>query len=100
MSAKAACPAVPFGVAVSTVNRDRQFLATDRAEALADTPESKELAIAEARTAARSRLMQDKNVPKSANGDAVRTAEGYVHVTMRISEADASRRRVGYRNAT
>ena len=98
MSGKAACPAVPVGVAITTVDRDRQFLATDRAAALADTPESEELAIAEARLAARSRLMQDKTVPKTANGplravkeDAICTAEGYVYVTMRMSEADMRR---------
>lgn len=60
---EAACPAIPIGVTVTTVNNDRQFLVTDRAAALADTAESKELAIAEARLAARSRLRQDKSVP-------------------------------------
>lgn len=98
MSVEAACPAVPVGVAVTTVHHDRQFLAMDRAALLSDTAESEELAIAEARLAARSRLMQDKTVPKTANGrlravmeDAVCTTEGHVYVTMRMSEADIHR---------
>jgi hypothetical protein len=96
--AKAVCPIIPVGVSVTALDVDRQFIATDRAVLLSDTAESEELAIAEARLAARSRLMQDKTVPKTANGclravkeDAVCTAEGYVYVTMRMSEADMRR---------
>lgn len=97
-NAFAECPAYPVGITVKTRGTDRLFYATDRAEALADSDESRSLAAAEARVSARARLLKNKDVPKSSGGrlrGAVEvfrcSIDEFVYETLLVDEANARR---------
>jgi hypothetical protein len=97
-SANADCPSRLLGVAIDNDVAGRKFYATEKAEALADSDDSRELAIAEARVAARALLVNIKDVPKSDNGRlrAVREASicsvgTFVFVTVMVDEVDVRR---------
>lgn len=93
----AQCPATPIGVTITAEAHDRVFFATAKAEPLADTDGSQQLARAEARLVARASLLADKEVPK-VNGR-LRGIREYaackdgdaVYVTLRLSESDMRR---------
>jgi hypothetical protein len=74
------------------------FVATGKADPLGETEESQQLAVAEARLAARVMLKQDKAVPKTDDGRLRGVREvgvcldrGSVFVTLRVSEIDMRR---------
>jgi hypothetical protein len=96
--ARSECPFSPIGVTATTDATGRLFFATDKAAPLADTDESDQLAVAEARVSARAMLMKDKDVPKANNGRLrgvrdvnICSANASVFVTVRLSEADIRR---------
>jgi hypothetical protein len=66
--ALAQCPIQPIGIHVEQSGSNKRFFATDMAEALADNEDSRRLAAAEARIAARALLKKDASVPKSSLG--------------------------------
>lgn len=92
------CPSRPLGVQKEGVPGHAVFYATERAEALTTSDESRALAAAEARVFARQMLADDKNVPKDSRG-ALRGARNvgictlgeFVFATVMIDEASVRR---------
>jgi hypothetical protein len=67
-AAFAQCPIQPIGIHVEQSGSNKRFYATDMAEALAANEDSRRLAAAEARVAARALLKNHPSVPKSSLG--------------------------------
>ena len=67
-AAQAQCPVKPLGVAEDASGDIRRFYATARAEAFADSDESRELAASEARMLAKVMLVRESAVPRSPDG--------------------------------
>ena len=97
LPARAQCPSTPLGITVVGDPERRQYLATAKAEPLADTPEGRDIAVAEARLGARALLMRDPAVPKvdgrlrGVTEINECSADDFTFVTVRISDADIRR---------
>jgi hypothetical protein len=98
-SALAVCPTRSLGIGVEKDdNGGRRFYATEKAEALANNEDSRKLAAAEARIAARAALATQKGVPKQDNGRLRGVTEvntcgvgNMVYVTMMVDELAVKR---------
>lgn len=92
------CPEYAFGITQQSRGGEHLFYVTAKAEALADSKGSEDLAAAEARIAAKVLLANDQRVPKS-DANRIRavsevsrcTVGNVVYVTLMVDEASARR---------
>jgi len=94
----ATCPSHAMGLTNEAGSSGRIFYATEMAEALSDNNDSRELAAAQARIAARVLLKNSNDVPKSGSGilrgvvDLGSCSAGlFVYATVSLDEANARR---------